>query len=85
MSKFVVLLFMRVKIILFGRLADIAGNAVSVKDVTDTEALVSALHQKYPALAETKYVIAVNKQIVKENTALNSDSVVALLPPFSGG
>lgn len=76
---------MSLKIIMFGRLADIAGNAVSVNDVTDTDSLVSELNKKYPGLSNTKYVIAVNKEIIKENTPLNKKSIVALLPPFSGG
>jgi molybdopterin synthase sulfur carrier subunit len=76
---------MSLKIILFGKLADIAGNAVSLDDVADTDGLVSVLHKNYPALANTKYVIAVDKQIIKENTGLNNNSTVALLPPFSGG
>lgn len=76
---------MSLKIIMFGRLADIAGNAVSVNDVTDTDSLVNELNKKYPGLSNTKYVIAVNKEIIKENTPLNKKSIVALLPPFSGG
>ncbi len=70
---------------MFGRLADIAGNSVSINDVADTDSLVNSLHKKYPALADAKYVIAVNKKVIKENTILNNDSIVALLPPFSGG
>jgi molybdopterin synthase sulfur carrier subunit len=76
---------MQIQIILFGRLADIAGNSVSVNNVTDTESLVKALDKNYPELVNEKYVIAVNKQVVNQNTILNADSVVALLPPFSGG
>ena len=76
---------MSIKIILFGKLADIAGNSVSVKNVADTDSLVNALHEDYPALANTKYVIAVDKQVIKENTVLNNNSTIALLPPFSGG
>jgi molybdopterin converting factor small subunit len=76
---------MSVKIILFGKLADIAGNSVSLDDVADTDSLVIALHKNYPALANAKYVIAVDKQIIKENTGVNNNSTVALLPPFSGG
>ena len=76
---------MSMHIILFGRLADIAGNSVFVRDVTDTDSLIKALHKTYPALAETKYVIAVNKQVITSNTLLNENTVVALLPPFSGG
>ena len=86
LSKFVVLLlFMSVKIILFGKLADIAASSVAVDDVADTNSLVNVLHKQYPALAATKYLIAVDKQVIKENTVLNSNSIVALLPPFSGG
>lgn len=84
MSKFVVL-YMSLKIILFGRLVDIAGNVVSIDDVADTNSLVNELNKKYPELAKTKYVIAVDKQLVKGNTVLDSNSTVALLPPFSGG
>jgi len=76
---------MSVKIILFGKLADIAGSSVSVDNVPDTDSLVDSLNQRYPELSTTKYVIAVDKQVIKENTALNKKSMVALLPPFSGG
>ena len=76
---------MSVNIILFGQLADIAGNSVLVNEVADTDSLINALHNTYPALAEAKYVIAVNKQVITSNTLLNENTVVALLPPFSGG
>ena len=76
---------MSVKIILFGQLADIAGSAVSVDNVSDTDSLINTLHREYPEFTKTKYVIAVDKQVIKENTILNKKSTVALLPPFSGG
>ncbi len=76
---------MSIKVILFGKLSDIAGSSVSVNDVTDTDGLEIALHKNYPALAKIKYVIAVDKQVIKENTSLNDNSIIALLPPFSGG
>ena len=76
---------MSLHVILFGRLADIAGNSVIVNAVADTDSLVSALHKTYPALAESTYVIAVDKHVISSNTPLSEKSVVALLPPFSGG
>jgi molybdopterin synthase sulfur carrier subunit len=76
---------MKLKVLMFGRLADIAGNSFTVKDVVDTDRLINTLHKTYPALAETNYVIAVNKQVITSNTLLNENSEVALLPPFSGG
>jgi len=73
------------QILLFGQLADIAGNLVSLDGVIDTDSLISALHRKHPALANSKYVIAVDKKIITSNQQLTEKSVVALLPPFSGG
>lgn len=76
---------MSIKIILFGKLSDIAGSSVSVDNVSDTDSLVNTLHKNYPELANTKYLIAVDKQVIEVNTSLNNNSTVALLPPFSGG
>ena len=76
---------MSVKIILFGKLADIGGSSVSVANAADTDSLVISLNERYPEFATTKYVIAVDKQVIKENTVLTNKSTVALLPPFSGG
>lgn len=70
---------------MFGRLADITGSSVIVNAVADTDSLIDALHKTYPALAESKYVIAVDKHVITSNTLLSEKSVVALLPPFSGG
>lgn len=56
-----------------------------MENVSDTDDLVGKLNQLYPALANKKYIIAVDKQVVTGNTALTNSNVVALLPPFSGG
>lgn len=77
---------MKVTIILFGRLTDIAdASSITVEDVVDTNNLVMKLQEAYPALISARYVIAVDKNIVKENTILSNNCIVALLPPFSGG
>ena len=76
---------MSIQIRMFGRLADITGSDLQVNDIADTDSLVNRLHKDFPELAGTKYLVAVNKQVIKENTALTNNSVVALLPPFSGG
>ena len=76
---------MQVKILFFGKLAEIAGAETAETQAQSTDELLASLHQQYPALAEQKYLIAVNKQMVTVNTMLTDDSIVALLPPFSGG
>jgi molybdopterin synthase sulfur carrier subunit len=77
---------MDIKIILFGQLADIAGNnEILLKSVSCTRELQEQLKSQYPAVAASKYIIAVDKKMVQENTLLHENNLVALLPPFSGG
>jgi molybdopterin synthase sulfur carrier subunit len=77
---------MQVQIMFFGQLADITGTPeLILHDITDTDTLQETLHQLYPALANTKYAIAMNKKTIQGNTILSGDTNIALLPPFSGG
>ncbi|MEO5889432.1 MAG: MoaD/ThiS family protein [Ferruginibacter sp.] len=77
---------MTVNIMLFGQLCDITGtDAIVLENIVDTDRLIDILQRSYPALIHSKYVIAVDKNIVSENTLLPNNSTVALLPPFSGG
>ena len=80
---------MQVKVKIFGQLTDIIkSNTLTLTDTTDTtdtNSLVDQLKKQYPALDQAKYILAVDKQTVTENTILKDGSIVALLPPFSGG
>jgi sulfur-carrier protein len=77
---------MPMRIMIFGQLSDIINsNELALTDIADTDSLVSELNKRYPSLAGTRYVMAVNKQTIATNTILKEDSIVALLPPFSGG
>ncbi len=75
-----------VDILTFGQLIDITGqNSFQVESVSDTDQLLAALELKFPALSQSKFLVAVNKEIIRGNVKLNPGDVVALLPPFSGG
>jgi sulfur-carrier protein len=77
---------MAIRIMIFGRLTDIINsNELTLAGIDDTNSLVSELNKLYPSLAGNRYVMAVNKQTITTNTVLKEDSIVALLPPFSGG
>ncbi len=74
------------KIIPFGKLADIlAHQSVLVDHILDTDGLRLALERQFPQIAHIQYLVAVNRKIVTENTILQDDATIALLPPFSGG
>ncbi|MBO2542840.1 MoaD/ThiS family protein [Salegentibacter sp. BDJ18] len=51
----------------------------------DTEELLNSLYNEYPDLKELDFSLAVNQQLIQENTSLEGDEEIALLPPFSGG
>lgn len=77
---------MKINILLFGQLTEITGtDSIEMENIADTNNLVEALHISYPALILSKYLIAVNKKVIAENTLLSDNCTVALLPPFSGG
>ena len=77
---------MKVNVLLFGQLTDIIGNDKLVLDDTvDTDSLIKSMQHLYPKLVHSKYIIAVDKKVISENTVLTNLCTVALLPPFSGG
>lgn len=77
---------MQVSIIIFGQLTDITGNSnIELTDVADTDQIITKMNAMYPAISNAKFMIAVDKQVITQNTVLKNNSIVALLPPFSGG
>ena len=61
----------------FGQLRDIAKDDILIEGAEDTDALIKQLESTYPALAGSKYAVAVNKKIIQNNTALLRDAEVA--------
>jgi molybdopterin synthase sulfur carrier subunit len=76
---------MQVHIIIFGQLTDIMGSRLALDNIADTDNLIAVLNKSYPALTDKKYIVAVDKEVITKNTSLTHNSIVALLPPFSGG
>ena len=75
---------MTVKVL--GQLHDIVGNNfIEVEHAANTDELIQQLQLKYPALKNSKYKVAVNRNIIQSSIALQQDAEIALLPPFSGG
>jgi molybdopterin converting factor small subunit len=77
---------MSLQILSFGSITDITGSAnFTMPLVADTSALIAALNEKFPVLAEKKFILAVNAVTVSVNTLLSAGDSIAILPPFSGG
>jgi molybdopterin synthase sulfur carrier subunit len=77
---------MDIQILLFGSLVDVFDKKqLQLAQVNDTDTLLLALIATYPSIKDAKFVISVDKKITVENTAIDTTSEIALLPPFSGG
>ena len=76
----------QITVLAFGPVMEVVGrSSFAVNDVQTTEDLSNHLQQKFPALLNMNYAVAVNKQLVANAVTLNDGDTVALLPPFSGG
>ncbi|MBK5270094.1 MAG: MoaD/ThiS family protein [Bacteroidia bacterium] len=77
---------MRVNVIIFGQLKDIIhSKSLVVEEIGSTDKLIQHLNGVYPELINSKYLIAVQKEIISSDTVLNNNDTVALLPPYAGG
>jgi len=77
---------MKIQVLFFGSLTDSTLVAEQLIDsVQDTDELKQVLIQQYPSLKMAKFIVALNQQMIQENTLLKNGDIVALMPPFSGG
>ncbi|MBI1404877.1 MAG: molybdopterin synthase sulfur carrier subunit [Caulobacter sp.] len=77
------------RVLLFGRLADVAGWRERTIEAASLSALRTALATADPGLGEAlagpSVQAAVDKALVRGDAALTPASEVAFLPPMSGG
>jgi len=81
---------MRVRVLFFGMLKDLAGKSSDALDMDENATVGDVLErcaEQIPRFKEAlpSLAVAVNQQYAGAETALNSNDEVALLPPVSGG
>lgn len=80
---------MKILIKYFGLIIDLTNKKEEVFETDfneiSTEQLKSILVHKYPELEKIMYKTAINEVIVSENTMIQNNDTIALLPPFAGG
>ncbi|MCF8213985.1 MAG: MoaD/ThiS family protein [Chitinophagaceae bacterium] len=75
-----------IEVIFFGQLTDATGvSSIMVEEVANTDMLINLMKMRYPSLASSTYMVAVNNTMVTENAIIRPGSKVAFMPPFSGG
>ncbi|MGV8947278.1 MAG: MoaD/ThiS family protein [Lutibacter sp.] len=80
---------MNIKILFFGITTDITGSntdTITFKKNTSVKDLKSVLILKYPNLKNIDdFAIAINEEYAEDDTILQLNDVVAIIPPVSGG
>jgi molybdopterin converting factor small subunit len=77
--------FEAMEVRLFGAIAEKAGSDRVQVQAHSTAGLLRSLLDMIPDLRHMRYALAVDRRIVKEDTALTGTEEIALLPPFAGG
>jgi len=76
---------MEIEIISFGKISEFIGNQKMTIDCGTTDELKTHLENIFPQLAGMKYKLALNKNLVQQNSEINNSDSIAIMPPFSGG
>ncbi len=74
-----------VKVLYFGEARDVAGRSEEMLITTDTASLRKQLTEKYPAMRSIPFRMALNRRLLNEESMLNKNDIIAILPPFQGG
>lgn len=81
---------MKVKLLLFASLKDIAGRRdleMELDDGSTLQQVTEKLASLYPEIGrmQNSVRIAINQEFADENSSLNNGDEIAFLPPMSGG
>lgn len=77
---------MEIALISFGKISEFIQNQkLEIDGINTTDDLGFYLKKEYPPLADMKYKLALNKNLVQQNTEIKNGDNIAIMPPFSGG
>jgi molybdopterin converting factor subunit 1 len=81
---------MRVRVLLFAILRDLAGTGevlLELEQGATAQSAADALAERHPSLKQylSRIAFAVNRQYMPASIELHEDDEVALIPPVSGG
>jgi len=74
-----------VTVLFFGAAREITGTDTDDYTADDTAELRSRILERYPGLGQITFRLALNRVLLKEDTGLKMNDIIAILPPFEGG
>jgi sulfur-carrier protein len=77
---------MQVKVLFFGVLAEVTGtNTKHYPEVKSIGDLKLRIQDDFPEIVHYNYRIALNNEIINNDTQLKDGDEMAFMPPFAGG
>lgn len=77
---------MKINILFFGQLTEKVGSSsISIDNPGSISKLKAELLSRFPALQTATFSIALNNVLIAEETTIPDNSIIAFMPPFSGG
>ncbi len=74
-----------VRVFYFGAAQEIAGKADEELTAGDTASLRREILGRYPAMRNISFRMALNRTLLREDSDLKENDLIAILPPFQGG
>jgi len=75
----------RVTVLYFGAAQQVAGYASEEYRADDTLSLRRQIIERHPGMGRVTFRLALNRNLLKEESLLNENDIIAILPPFEGG
>lgn len=75
----------KVRVLYFGAAQEIAGKADEELTAGDTASLRREILDRYPAMRNISFRLALNRTLLREESDLRDNDLIAILPPFQGG
>lgn len=74
-----------VKVLYFGAAQELTGKSSEELIAGDTASLRRVIIEKYPSMRNLSFRIALNRNLLREESLLRENDEIAILPPFQGG
>ncbi len=74
-----------IRVLYFGAAQEIAGKADEELTAGDTASLRREILDRYPAMRNISFRMALNRTLLREDSDLKENDLIAILPPFQGG
>lgn len=75
----------KVRVLYFGTAQEIAGKADEELNAGDTASLRREIFDRYPSMRNISFRMALNRTLLREESDLRDNDLIAILPPFQGG